>query len=125
MLAGEEPIDHTQKAVLREGQDAAPDHGAGHGDSRRREARHISFAHEYLHKRVPNLPRRKRFALSLYVPIVMRVLASAILVPPRAFWKEFDIPRSVRRTSSSAHRPHGSGCRTCSPTFGCSATTPG
>ena len=25
------------------------------------EARHISFAHEYLRKRVPHLPRRKRF----------------------------------------------------------------
>jgi hypothetical protein len=35
--------------------------------------------------------------LSLYVPVVMRVLCSAIIVPPRAFWKEFDIPRSVRK----------------------------
>jgi hypothetical protein len=61
------------------------------------EARHISFAHEYLRKRVPNMLRRSRFWLSLYVPIVMRVLCSAIIVPPRAFWKEFDIPRSVRK----------------------------
>jgi hypothetical protein len=61
------------------------------------EARHISFAHEYLRKRVPDLPRRKRFWLSLYVPITMRVLCSAIVVPPKAFWKEFDIPREVRK----------------------------
>ena len=61
------------------------------------EARHISFAHEYLRKRVPHLPRRKRFWLSLYVPLTMRILCSAIIVPPRAFWKEFDIPRSVRK----------------------------
>jgi hypothetical protein len=27
----------------------------------------------------------------------MRILCSAIIVPPRAFWKEFDIPRSVRK----------------------------
>ena len=27
----------------------------------------------------------------------MRVLCSAIIVPPRAFWNEFDIPRSVRK----------------------------
>jgi hypothetical protein len=27
----------------------------------------------------------------------MRVLCSAIIVPPKAFWKEFDIPRSVRK----------------------------
>src|SRR6476619_1609777 len=53
VLAGEEPIDHTQKAVLREGK-------------------------------------------SLH-PIIVRVLCQAILVPPRGFWKEFDIPRSVKR----------------------------
>jgi hypothetical protein len=61
------------------------------------EARHISFAHEYLRKRVPHLPWRKRFVLSVYVPLTMRILCSAIIVPPRAFWKEFDIPRSVRK----------------------------
>ena len=27
----------------------------------------------------------------------MRMLCSAIIVPPKAFWKEFDIPRSVRK----------------------------
>ena len=27
----------------------------------------------------------------------MRVLCSAIVVPPRSFFKEFDIPRSVRK----------------------------
>lgn len=61
------------------------------------EARHISFAHEYLYKRVPHLPRRKRFWLSLYVPSVMRILCSTIVVPPKAFWAEFEIPRRVRK----------------------------
>lgn len=61
------------------------------------EARHISFAHEYLRKRVPHLSRAKRFMLSMFVPVMMRVLCSAIMVPPHAFWKEFDIPRSVRK----------------------------
>ena len=28
---------------------------------------------------------------------MMRILCSAIIVPPLAFWKEFDIPRSVRK----------------------------
>ncbi len=97
VLAGEEPIDHTQKAVLREGKTLHPIMERVMAIHVAEEARHISFAHEYLHKRVPHLPRRKRFMLSLYVPVVMRVLASAILVPPRAFWKEFDIPRSVRK----------------------------
>ena len=35
------------------------------------EARHISFAHEFLRKRVPNLLSFSRFWLSLFVPLVM------------------------------------------------------
>ena len=97
ILAGEEPIDHTQKNVLREGKALHPIMERVMAIHVAEEARHISFAHEYLRKRVPHLPRRKRFWLSLYVPVVMRVLCSAIIVPPRAFWKEFDIPRAVRK----------------------------
>jgi hypothetical protein len=97
ILAGEEPIDHTQKNVLREGKTLHPIMERVMAIHVAEEARHISFAHEYLRKRVPNLPRRKRFWLSLYVPVVMRVLCSAIIVPPRTFWKTFDIPRSVRK----------------------------
>jgi hypothetical protein len=97
ILAGEEPIDHTQKNVLREGRDLHPIMERVMAIHVAEEARHISFAHEYLRKRVPHLPRRKRFGLSLFVPLTMRILCSAIIVPPRAFWKEFDIPRSVRK----------------------------
>ena len=97
ILAGEEPIDHTQKNVLREGKTLHPIMERVMAIHVAEEARHISFAHEYLRKRVPHLPRRKRFWLSLYVPLIMRILCSAIIVPPRAFWKEFDIPRSVRK----------------------------
>ena len=100
VLAGEEPIDHTQKAVLREGGDGATLHPimekvmAIHVAE---EARHISFAHEYLRKRVPRLRRGQRFWLSLHVPIIMRVLCQAILVPPRSFFREFGIPREIRK----------------------------
>ncbi|HLR99129.1 MAG TPA: diiron oxygenase [Mycolicibacillus parakoreensis] len=97
ILAGEEPIDHTQKAILREGKTLHPIMERVMAIHVAEEARHISFAHEYLAKRVPHLRRRKRFWLSLFVPLTMRILCSAIIVPPRAFWKEFDIPRSVRK----------------------------
>lgn len=100
VLAGEEPIDHTQKAVLREG-------GAGmalHPIMEKvmaihvaEEARHISFAHEYLRKRLPRLNRRQRLLLSVNVPLIMRILCQAILVPPRSFFREFGIPREVRQ----------------------------
>ena len=97
VLAGEEPIDHTQKSVLREGKALHPIMERVMAIHVAEEARHISFAHEYLRKRLPHLPRRKRFWLSIYVPLIMRVLCSAIIVPPRSFWQEFDIPRSVRK----------------------------
>ncbi len=97
VLAGEEPIDHTQKNVLREGRSLHPIMERVMAIHVAEEARHISFAHEYLHKRVPHLNRRQRFFLSLYVPVVMRVLCQASVVPPKAFWTEFDIPKSVKK----------------------------
>jgi hypothetical protein len=100
VLAGEEPIDHTQKEVLRESGEGRSLHPileqvmAIHVAE---EARHISFAHEYLRKRLPRLSRRQRFWLSLHVPLIMRVLSQAILVPPRSFFRHFGIPRQVRK----------------------------
>src|SRR5699024_1014418 len=67
ILAGEEPIDHTQTNILREGKTLHPIMERVMAIHVAEVARHISFAHEYLHKRVPQLPRRKRFWLSLYV----------------------------------------------------------
>jgi hypothetical protein len=99
VLAGEVPFDHMQTNLLREPQPRSVHpimenliaiHVA-------EEARHISFAHEYLHKRVPQMPWRNRFWLSLYVPVVMRMLCQAMVVPPRKFFRQFDIPRSVRK----------------------------
>lgn len=100
VLAGEEPIDHTQKAILRE---AGEDRELHPIMSRvmaihvAEEARHISFAHEYLRKRLPGLSRAQRFWLSLHVPIIMRVLCQAIVVPPHSFFRQFGVPREVRR----------------------------
>ncbi|MGV0838126.1 AurF N-oxygenase family protein [Mycolicibacterium thermoresistibile] len=97
VLAGEEPIDHTQKNVLREGKDLHPIMERVMAIHVAEEARHISFAHEFLRKRLPRLNRRQRFLLSLNVPLIMRILCQAIIVPPRSFFKEFDIPREVRK----------------------------
>ena len=97
VLAGEEPIDHAQKAILRENLTLHPMMERVMAIHVAEEARHISFAHEYLRRRVPNLRRRHRWLLSLFVPFIMRSMCSAFIVPPRAFWKEFDIPRSVRK----------------------------
>ncbi|PRC52586.1 hypothetical protein C6A85_58155, partial [Mycobacterium sp. ITM-2017-0098] len=47
VLAGEEPIDHTQKNVLREGKALHPIMERVMAIHVAEEARHISFAHEY------------------------------------------------------------------------------
>ena len=97
VLAGEEPIDHTQKDVLREGRSLHPIMARVMAIHVAEEARHISFAHEYLRKRLPHLSRQQRFWLSLHVPVMMRVLCQAIVVPPRRFFRQFGIPDEVRR----------------------------
>ncbi len=97
VLAGEEPLDHTQKDVLREGRSLHPIMERVMAIHVAEEARHISFAHEFLRKRLPRLAQWQRFWISLYFPLIMRVLCHAIVVPPEAFWREFDIPRAVKK----------------------------
>jgi hypothetical protein len=97
VLAGELPIHNMQKSMLREDNSPHPIMEKVMAIHVAEEARHISFADQFLTKRVPQMVRRSRFALSLYVPIVMRVLCQAIVVPSRSFFRKFDIPRSVRK----------------------------
>ena len=104
VLAGEEPLDHTQKDVLREGKSLHPIMERVMAIHVAEEARHIAFAHEYLRRRLPQLTPIRRFWISLYYPLIMRVLCQAIVMPPKAFWEEFDIPREVKASSFSARR---------------------
>ena len=97
VLAGEEPIDHTQKNVLREGKSLHPIMERVMAIHVAEEARHISFAHQLLEHKIPTRGPVPRFLLSLAMPLVMRVLLGAIMVPPKQFWDTFDIPREVRK----------------------------
>ncbi|PVX59761.1 AurF N-oxygenase family protein [Rhodococcus globerulus] len=97
VLAGEEPIDHIQKSVLRGGGRIHPIMESVMAIHVAEEARHISFAHKLLSRRIPLMSRPNRFVLSLLFPIVMRILCDAIVVPPKSFWKQFDIPKSVKK----------------------------
>ena len=100
VLAGEEPIDHVQKSILRAADPDQP--GDLHPLLKRimqihvaEEARHIGFAHQYVEHRAPRLKRHERFVLSLAFPVIMRWLCDAILVPSRQARKDLGIPRSV------------------------------
>ncbi|WP_405490035.1 diiron oxygenase [Nocardia sp. NBC_00511] len=97
VLSGEEPIDHVQKAILRAGDEVHPIMHGVMAIHIAEEARHISFAHEFLEHHVPQANELNKFVLSLAFPIVMWIGGRAIVIPPRTFFREFDIPRSVRK----------------------------
>lgn len=97
ILAGEEPIDHYQKAILREGADMPPAVLRTMEIHIAEEARHISFADAFLRLRIPRLSRAEKRALSVVFPIVMRWLAGEIMTSPRSFQRRFGIPEDVYR----------------------------
>lgn len=99
ILGGEEPIDHYQKAAIRDGaEDKMPPaivramqiHVA-------EEARHISFAHEFLKQRVPALDPVSKLGASIAMPVIMRFLCDQLVVPPSALVKEMGVPDRVMK----------------------------
>lgn len=96
VLAGEEPIDHIQKSILRSGEEIHPIMQSVMAIHVAEEARHISFAHQLLRRRVPKMSKIGRFLLSLAFPITMRILCDVIVIPPKKFWQKFDIPKYVK-----------------------------
>lgn len=95
VLAGEEPIDHVQKGVLRTDADHHPLIQRIMQIHIAEEARHIGFAHAYIENRAPKLSRVERVAMSVVTPILMRWLAQVILVPSRQARRDMGIPRRV------------------------------
>ncbi|MCU1642099.1 MAG: diiron oxygenase [Nocardia sp.] len=97
VLAGEEPIDHIQKQILRSGEEVHPIMRGVMAIHVAEEARHISFAHEFLKRHVPEKNLPSRVVLSIAMPIVMFILGRSIVTPPKAFFDEFDVPEQVRK----------------------------
>ncbi|MBY8858389.1 diiron oxygenase [Nocardia sp. CA2R105] len=97
VLAGEEPIDHIQKAILRSGEEVHPIMRGVMSIHVAEEARHISFAHEFLKHHVPEQKSFNKFVLSLAMPLIMWILGRSIATPPKSFFDEFDIPEEVRK----------------------------
>jgi hypothetical protein len=95
VLAGEEPIDHVQKSVLRAGNEMHPLLQRIMQIHVAEEARHIGFAHQYLEHQAPRLSRVDRAVLSLAVPVIMRWLCDEILKPSRKARRDMGLPRSV------------------------------
>ncbi|MBS45875.1 MAG: hypothetical protein CMH83_22410 [Nocardioides sp.] len=97
VLAGEEPIDHVQKSILRAGDDMHPLLQRIMQIHVAEEARHIGFAHQYLEHRADRLSKADRAVLSVLVPVIMRWLCNEILVPSKKARRDMGIPRDVAK----------------------------
>jgi hypothetical protein len=95
VLGGEDPIDHVQRKVLKDGRAHHPLEETIMRIHIAEEARHISFARHYLRNRVPRMPAYRRFMLGIAAPIVLGVMARIMLAPPLAMIKHFRIPSNV------------------------------
>lgn len=96
ILAGEEPIDHLQKSIMRA--------GGSHPLIDRvmqihiaEEARHIGFAHQYLEHHWPHLGPVRRQLLTYLFPLVMRALCDVIMVPSKQARRDMGIPDEVAK----------------------------
>ncbi|UDY24350.1 AurF N-oxygenase family protein [Nocardioides sp. Kera G14] len=96
ILAGEEPIDHLQKSIMRA--------GGSHPLIDRimqihiaEEARHIGFAHQYLEHHWPDLGLIKRQLLTVMFPVTMRALCDVIMIPSAKARADMGIPSEVAK----------------------------
>jgi hypothetical protein len=104
VLGGEDPIDHVQRTVLRSGRELHPLTERIMRIHVTEEARHLSFARQYLRHATPSLPRRRRVHISVMAPIILQQMAGVMMRPPGALVRRYDIPKAVVR---EAYRPDG------------------
>ncbi|MCE5289466.1 MAG: diiron oxygenase, partial [Nocardiaceae bacterium] len=94
ILAGEEPIDHVQKSILRTGgtnpllDRIMQIHVA-------EEARHIGFAHAWLERHAPSRSALNRMVIGLATPFLMTIGFWAIMVPSPKDVEAMGIPPEV------------------------------
>jgi hypothetical protein len=94
VLGGEDPVDHMQRTRLRS--------GVNHPLLERimrihvtEEARHISFARNYLKTEVPKLSRFHRARIALRAPILYGVMTRLMCDPPAQLARTYGIPGSA------------------------------
>jgi len=104
VLGGEDPIDHVQRTALRSGRDIHPLLERIMRIHVTEEARHLSFARQYLRSTVPDLPRWQRAVMSVEAPLILHMMAGVMMRPSKDLVRRYDIPKSVLR---EAYRPDG------------------
>ncbi|MFC9663824.1 diiron oxygenase [Nocardia sp. NPDC127606] len=95
ILGGEEPIDHYQKALIRSDKETQPALLRIMQIHIAEEARHISFANEFLRTHIARMGPVRTAVCAVAFPIAMRWLADELVKPSKSFAAKFDIPDDV------------------------------
>jgi hypothetical protein len=101
VLGGEDPIDHVQREVLRASKDAGRElHPLLERIMRihvTEEARHLSYARNWLRDRVPKLGIVRRSMLAIATPLILGEMGGMMLKPSKEMVRTYGIPASVLR----------------------------
>ncbi|MFN8641816.1 MAG: diiron oxygenase [Candidatus Binatia bacterium] len=97
VLAGEDPIDHAQREMLKRPEELHPLLERISRIHVTEEARHIAFARHFLRRNVPRLRGPKRFVLRLRTAVVMAVASRLMSRPSGHVVRTYGIPAQVLR----------------------------
>jgi hypothetical protein len=105
VLGGEDPIDYEQRKELRSPRDIHPLLETIIRHHVTEEARHLSFARNYLKREVPKLGWPQRQILAVATPVILGTMVQLMLQAPDDLVKTFAIPDEVVREAyrSSDH----------------------
>jgi len=95
VLGGEDPIDHVQRNMLRNADDLHPLLERIMRIHVTEEARHLSFARQYLRANVPGLSRFRRLQIGVRAPFILATMASVMMRPSRTIVRTYGIPKAV------------------------------
>jgi hypothetical protein len=111
VLGGEDPIDHLQRTNLARDRQMHPLLKQISQIHITEEARHLCFAREYLRNNVPALSGPRRVWLMTLAPVILHLMARAMLEPSPTLIKAFDIPEHVVDEAWRKNPRHGAAVR--------------
>jgi hypothetical protein len=112
VLGGEDPIDHVQREALRRESAVHPLLERIMRIHVTEEARHLSFARNYLKRNVPALQRGRRLWLSIETPFILGTMAQLMLRPSPQIVKTYAIPKPVLHEAFRDNPAHHDAVRT-------------
>ena len=95
VLGGEDPIDHVQRKLLRSDRELHPLSERIMRIHVTEEARHLSFARQYLRREVPALGAAKRQVIANGAPMILATMAQVMMRPPTHLVKTYGIPKDA------------------------------